>query len=178
MSEKDKSKLRSMDKALLKDSSGRYLTQSLFIEYQYDPSMAIYSIEGVDRVYKGKFYPSLKKRYLSAEDPVEYQFANQWLFDWDHWQRLQKNKWCMTHITKWRNELEILLASKGIQKVLDLAEDGNFQAAKYAADRQWIDKKRGRPSKQQAEREAAIKEALEEEFNDDASRLNIIPLKE
>lgn len=162
----------------LRIAQGRYLTQSLFIEYQYDPSMAIYSIEGVDRVYKGKFYPSLKKRYLSAEDPVEYQFANQWLFDWDHWQRLQKNKWCMTHITKWRNELEILLASKGIQKVLDLAEDGNFQAAKYAADRQWIDKKRGRPSKQQAEREAAIKEALEEEFNDDASRLNIIPLKE
>ena len=62
--------------------------------------------------------------------------------------------------------------------MLDLAEDGNFQAAKYAADRQWIDKKRGRPSKQQAEREAAIKDALEEEFNDDASRLNIIPLKE
>lgn len=146
------------------------MTQSLFIEHQYDPTFAVYTIGGEDREYKGVKYPSLKRLYLEAEDPHEWKFATDNLHDWEHWKRLQQNKWVMEHIEMWREELQVKLASIGVQAVLDLAQDGNFQAAKFAADRQW-DKKRGRPSKDDVLRRDRIDERIRNDFMEDAERV-------
>jgi len=159
------------DKKRMKDDQGRYKTQSLFLEYRYDIEHAIYTMEGEDKQYKGKTYPSLKRLYLEAEDVHEYLFATQWLYDWEHWKRLQANQWVRKQIDRWREEMEVMIASKGVQGVLDLVEDGNFQAAKFAADRQWS-KKRGRPSKQETERDKRIGERLFDEFAEDSDRVS------
>ena len=115
-----------IDKKLFKDEGGRYLTQSLFLEFGYDTDKAVFTFDGEDKEFKGKRYISLKKLYLEAEDPVEYEFATAHLYDWEHWQRICNNKALLHEISKWRDELEIKLRSKGIQKVLDLADDNNF----------------------------------------------------
>lgn len=162
------------DKSRMKDAQGRYLTQSLFLEYAYDGDTAIFTTDGEDKEYKGKTYYSLKQLYLNYEDPHEYTFATSVLYDWEHWLRLQKNKWVAKEIDRWREELEVKIASTGVQKVLDLAEDGNFQAAKFVAERQWNKRGAGRPTKAEQTRKSRIEEKIDKEFREDAERVGMI----
>lgn len=166
-----------VDRDKFKDSGGRYITQSLFLEYAYNTDMAVYTLDDFDKEYKGVTYPSLKKRFIESEDVHEYEFAKANLYNWSHWQKMLANKWCRKHIEEWREELEVAIASRGVQSILDLAQDGNFQAAKYAADRQW-NKRRGRPSKEELAKNARIEERIDEEFAEDAERVsNVIGIK-
>lgn len=163
-----------IDPANFKDSGGRWLTQSLFIDYQYDPEFAIYTLEEEDKNYKGKVYPSLKRLFIEAEDVHEYTFAKAHLGSWQQWQRMCKNKWLKSHIELWREELEVAIASRGVQSILDLAEDGNYQAAKYAADRGWSNRGRGRPSKAEIAKRDKIDDIINQEYNEDATRVGKI----
>lgn len=156
-----------------KDKGGRLLTQSLFLEINYDTDFAMFTFNDRDKLYKGKTYTSLKKLYLQEEDKHEYVFATTHLDGWNHWQRLLANKVLRKHIDEWREELEVLLISKGLQKVLDLADEGNFQAAKYIADGKW-EIRRGRPSKQELARQSKLQERIEEDFNSDFTRTDKI----
>lgn len=162
-----------IDKKLFKDSGGRLITQSLFIDFQYEEKYAVYTLEDHDKEYNGKIYPSLKRLYLDEEDVHEYTFANKHLYNWNHWKRLVNNKAIRTHIDEWRDELEIKIASKGLQRILELADSDNYQASKYLADRGW-NSRRGRPSKEELEKEKRIKERVEDEFSEDAERMNNI----
>ena len=160
------------DKSVFKDSGGRYLTQSLFLEFQYDPTFAIFTFAGEDKEYNGRKYISLKKLYLDEEDPIEYRFATKYLFDWEHWQRMNENKILRAHFDQWREELEILIRSDAIRSIRDMSADGsNFQAMKWLADRGWDKRGAGRPSKAEKERESRIKDRLDDEFNADVIRL-------
>lgn len=161
----------SIDKTKFKDVGGRFITQSLFLEYQYNTDMAVYTLDEQDKEYKGVIYPSLKRLYLQTEDVHEYEFAKAHLYSWSHWLRILDNKWCRKQIEEWREELQVAIASRGVQNILDLADGGNFQAAKYAADRQW-NKRRGRPSKAEIEKNNRIQERIDSEFEEDAERIN------
>ena len=165
-------KIKKVERKNMKDTMGKYLTQSLFLEYRYDVEKAMYTIDGEDKVHKGILYPSLKRLYLECEDVHEYNFAKKHLYDWEHWKRLCKNGWLSSHIELWREELEVMIASRGVQNILDIAEDGNFQAAKFAAERGWS-KKRGRPSKEEVMRRERIDQRISQEFDEDADRVGI-----
>lgn len=166
-----------IDKSKFKDSMGRWLTQGLFIDFQYDPTFAVYTWQDQDKEYKGVVYPSLKRLYLESEDVHEYNFATTHLGSWQQWVQMQGNKILSRHIEIWREELDLKLCSLGLQKLLDSADEGNYQAAKYLADRGW-NKKRGRPSKQDLEKERAFHKRVDDEFDEDFQRINnVIDLK-
>ena len=151
-----------VDKTKFKDSRGKYITQGLFLEDRYNTDLAVFTLDGEDKKYKGKTYPSLKKLYLKHADPVEYDFANTNLFDWDHWQRMCNNSFLRTH-DKWRRELELSLMSEGVQVMIQISSEGkSYQAAKYLADHGWVTGKKGRPSKDDVD--AKIKEMADEEL--------------
>lgn len=161
------------DKSKLKDSKGRYLTQGLFLENKYDADMAIFTYDGEDKLYKDKTYYSLKRLYLEEGDPNEYLFANTFLYDWDHWQRLCNNVIVRTHIDKWREELELRLISEGVSSLIHLAVNENsFQAAKYLADKGWDKSKVGRPSKEAIEGQLKKAAAEREEFGEGVALLS------
>lgn len=161
-----------LDKSVFRDSGGRYLTQSLFLEFQYDPTFAVFTFNGEDKEYNGKKYYSLKKLYLAEEDPVEYQFATKHLADWDHWQRMNENKALREHFDRWREELEILLRSDAVRAIRDMtAEGNNFQAMKWLADRGWDKRGAGRPSKAEKERENRIRDKIGDELMGDVLRM-------
>lgn len=67
------------DKTKMKDTQGRPLTQSLFLEPNYNVDYAYYTMDDDDKNFKGKVYPSLKRLYLEMEDPTEYEFATTYL---------------------------------------------------------------------------------------------------
>lgn len=167
----------SIDKNLLKDEKGRYLTQGLFFEVAQNPSNAVFTLDGEDKNNENnravRPLISLKKRFLEMEDPFEYEFATTWLVDWEHWQRILANKLLFRHINKWREELEIKIRSAGFQQMLDKAStDNDIQAIKYIANRGW-DIRSGRPNKSEQEKEARFQNHLEDEFKGDIIRLGI-----
>lgn len=161
-----------INKEDLKDSMGRPLTQSLFLEVGYDTDKAVFTLKDEDFFYEGHTYPSLKRLFLQCEDPTEYLFAKTHLLGWSHWQRLNNNKLLAKHFREWREELEVALRSQAILNIIDCAsEDKGFQAAKWLADRGWEKRGAGRPSKEEALREQRIAERIEDEFAGDVVRL-------
>ena len=162
-----------INKALLIDTMGRPLTQSLFLEIGYNTQYAVFTFDDDDKEYKGKVYPSLKKLYLQSEDPTEYQFAKKHLLGWKHWKRLNENAVLRVHFDEWREELEIAMRSEAILSIIDMttSDQGNFQAAKWLADRGWDKRGAGRPSKSEIDREKRINSRIGDELTADIIRM-------
>lgn len=159
---------------MLVDERGRYKTLSLFLEIAYDKD-AIFTLKGYDHVYEGKTYYSLKKLFLEASDPTEYEFATKYLADWDHWQKMCNNKLIAQHIEKWRYELELKLRAEGVQWVIKSArKKQNWLAAKFLAEKGWETRLAGRPSKDEVERELKIQADIQNEYSDDLDRIRLV----
>ena len=162
-----------VDKSKFKDKQGKFITQGIFLENNYDTSQAVYTYKDYDHTYEGVIYPSLKLLYLKEEDPTEYIFAEKHLCGWPHWKRLCANVLVRRYIDDWREELELKLRAKAIREMMALvnSEGGNFQAAKYLADRGWDKRQAGRPSKAEMEKRVAIEKHINDEFAGDVKRL-------
>lgn len=162
-----------VDKSRLVDSNGNPMTQGLFLEINYNTDLAVYTLKDYDHTYNGVVYPSLKKIYLEEEDPTEYIFAERHLLGWPHWMRMCENKALYRYISKWREELEIKLRAMAVRSLRDMcqSENGNFQAAKFLADRGWDKNRVGRPSKLELERREAVGQRVADEFTSDIKRL-------
>lgn len=153
------------------DSSGRPITQSMFLEVGYSEA-AIFTFKDNDHTYEGRVYPSLKKLYLLEEDPTEYEFASKYLLGWRHWNRLCENKLIRKEIDEWREELEMKLRSRAVKEMIKSAEKGGVQASKWLADRGWAQRGAGRPSKADVASEKALMARVDSEYSSDVIRLH------
>ena len=162
-----------VDKNKMKDSMGRPLTQSLFLEVGYNTQFAVYTLKDEDCEYEGVVYPSIKRLYLAHEDPTEYDFACTYLLGWQHWKRISRNKVFMKHISEWREELELKLRSQSVRDIIQIsASEKGFQAAKWLADKGWDKRMAGRPTKEDIEKETKIQANIAEEYMADVARLD------
>lgn len=160
-----------------KDTIGRFLTQSLFIELEFKKNTALYSLGEEDRTIKGITYPSLKRLYLELEDPTEYEFAITYFYSWPHWLRICQNIKLATFIDEWRAELEIKLRSRGIKKMIATAGSSTkdaVTASKWLSDRGWTKRKAGAPSKDEIARERKIAAGISSEVEEDRKRLKLV----
>lgn len=156
---------------LFKDDKGRWRTQSLFLENNYGGD-AMYTLKDSDYEYKGTVYKSLKQLFINEEDTVEYEFANKYLGGWQHWKRICANKLYTALVDEWREELELKLRAKGVKRLIDRAINGDsYQAEKYLADRGFLGRKAGAPSK--LEKEKGVKQTahIADEYASDLARL-------
>lgn len=154
------------------DSTGRPLTQGLFLEIGYGDA-AVFTLKEQDHELNGKTYFSLKRLYLNTNDPTEYDFATTYLLGWKHWLRLCENKALRAHIDEWREELEIKLRSQGVKQIILQATGplASVQAAKWVADRGWAVRGAGRPTKAEVERERKVQAGMTDEYSADVLRL-------
>ena len=163
-----------IDKSKFKDEKGRFLVQGLFLEDRYNADMSVFTFEDQDKLYKGKTFISLKKQYIEAGDPTEYIFANECLYNWEHWQRMCRNKVISTHIDKWRDELHLSLVADGVISLMELAREGkHYQAAKWLADGGFKKDERGRPSKEKIEGELKKRADEHQEWSEDFQLLQL-----
>lgn len=164
-----------MDKDKMIDDKGAALTQGLFLETSYgNTENVMYTLKPRDHTYKGRVLPSIKRLYLEMEDPTEYYFAYEYFLDWDHWQRIKKNKLIASHMKGWKEELEVRARAAGVRSLYDLAMDAekpNFQAAKFLADGGWDKRPAGRPSNEAVQRETRIQAKVLNEFSSDLARM-------
>lgn len=168
---------KDIDKKRLKDNMGRGLTLSLFYEFAQDKSFAVYSLMDEDRVEGDITYPSLKKLYLESMDPTGYTFAKTHLLGWKHWLKIKANKKLYeNHIVDWEDEMEVFVRSDSITSIMAQA-DNSFPAAKFLSEKGW-DKRVGRPTKDDMEREDKIVERIGDEFDEDVQRMsNVLLIK-
>ena len=155
----------------------RYRTTSLFYETIPPTSSytAIFNIKyDHDITKKGVKYISLKKLYMECYDPTEQLFVDQYLYDWGHWERLCNGGQLGPYIQSWRDELERRMVGEAIQAQIELAKNGNQNAAKWLATQGW--KKQSTKTKKQKVREA-VREKEAKEFDsfikEDAERLGL-----
>lgn len=162
-----------IDKSKFKDERGKYITQGLFLEDRYNTELAYFTFDGEDKEYKGQKFLSLKRLYLEHSDPVEYDFANTYLYDWGHWQRMCNNSLISKHIEVWREELRLKLMSDGVALLISMAEEGkSYQAAKYLTDNGWDKGEVGRPTKEAVQGELKRRADEAEEFGSDVALLD------
>lgn len=164
--------------ASLKDTMGRFRTQSLFVEYKHDQYPAPFTLKTYD--HRGRM--SMYRKYMEIGDPTEYSQAIGLLGSWAHWEALCKCTWFKPHVEQWRSELKVKFESDRYREMQDVAEKHagtpqGVQATKWLAERYSTASpkapKRGRPSK--AEKQAAIQQEIEEDqlIKEEAERLEL-----
>jgi hypothetical protein len=160
----------------LKDSIGRFRTQSLFVEHKHDKYPAPFTLKDYD--HNGGL--SMYILYMNAGDPTEYTQAISLLGSWKHWQLLTKTEWFKPIVNAWRDELRVKFESDRFAEMKDVAEEckgtpQGVQATKWLAERYSTvsNSTRGRPSK--AEKVSHLKKEAEEEqlLKEEAERLGL-----
>lgn len=153
------------------DSMGKQRSVSLFLEIEYQYDIALYSLKDVDHEVNGKIYPSIKRLYLEEADPTEYSFAMKYFLNWKHWKKVSESGTVAPHVKIWREELEQSLRSFAVQQMYKSAKEGNYQAAKWFADRSWSNRGAGRPSKAEIDSEKKFQAEMDKEYSEDSVRL-------
>jgi len=160
----------------------RWRVGSIFYELrskEVNGKPPIWTLGDYDRIVDGVTYPSLRGIYLDCEDPTEYKFAIKAFGSWKFWDRIKANKeLCRLAFDSWREELDVLLVSKGVSSVISEVGNGkgSFVAAKYLTERGWIKKKdtRGRPSKKTIANEATKMIKVKDEVELELERAELL----
>jgi hypothetical protein len=131
-----------------------------------------------DHQADGRVYKSMKKMYIEMEDVTEYDFAHAALGSYKHWERLLESPIIRPHIDQWRKELNLKLKARAMKSIIKAATEDeklSFQAMKYLADNDYLDKKgkRGRPSKEEVQAELRKEVQTNKTLLDDAARIGL-----
>ena len=104
-----------------------------------------------------KGYPSLYRLYMEKEDLTEWEFANEYLDGFEHWEMLCACNWFKPYVERWRRELELKLRARALSAIRDEATSeskNSYYANKFLLEGGWKEKSstsndrgRGRPKK-------------------------------
>lgn len=159
-----------------------YQTKGLFYETTLPDERpefgTSWTLKEKDLIVGDKTYRSMKRIYLDMEDVTEYDFAMATLGSYKHWERLVESPIIRKHIDQWRKELNLKLKARAMKAIINAAtvdEKSSFQAMKYLADNEYLDKKakRGRPSKEEVSAELRREVEINKTFKDDAERIGL-----
>lgn len=181
-----------IDKSNFYEPNG-YRTQSLFYETcpihdrgpwtQYTLKNWDHTVgehESAGRTIPAKTYISLRKRYIEMMDITEYEFANTYLLDFDHWKALAKAGWFQEYLVLWRDELEAKMKAMALKGIIGKAvseEKDALSAQKYLFDSVWLPKDKqapGRPTQKRIKEEAAKLVKDDGRIEEDMRRLGLI----
>lgn len=128
----------------------KFLTEGLFLEHCTNHDAVLYTTSTSDKRYKGKFVPSLHKLYVELEDVSEWNFANLYFGNYEHWLLVKSKPFFQEYYAAMVEELNAKLRGKAIKQMLDQVSEGEASQAtlKYLADNDYIPKaSAGRPKK-------------------------------
>jgi hypothetical protein len=167
----------------MKDIKGAWRTNSLFYEYPIAGYAPLWTVMDTDRVDPdtGITYPSLKRIYLSYEHVPgnEYDFANEIIGSWEHWNRLCKTQKFSVMINSWREELEVKVRANAVKSIIRTSTEGSSAgatAAKWLAEKGYAPT-RGRPTKAEKEGHLKQEDKIYSEIEDDLARVGLTVIK-
>lgn len=162
-----------------KNSIGAHLLKPIFFELDdAEHLQSIYTLKEYDHEFKGRVYPSLRRLYVEAEDPTEYNFATEYLDGWVHWKKLSTAVFFQPYLKEWREELEVRLRAKALARIRKRAESSDKdaqQADKILLSGGWKTPEEktqvGRPSKAKIQEEADKLFKEKSVFDEDFERI-------
>lgn len=128
------------ENAKFRDQQGRLLYSKLFYERTIPATRkkVLYTLK--DQDHEG--YPSLYQKYLEANDPTEYQFAQECFESYEHWLFLTGQAWFKPYLERFRRDLETRIRSKALKSIIAESKSGSknaFMANKYLLEKGWKD---------------------------------------
>ena len=184
-----------------KDEKGRWRTNSLFFEtfdmfqeskdgeqtwQRYTPIFTLTREHDFQIPPSSPFHgrydppliPSLRRIYLSYNDPTEFKFAQEVFHSTYHWEHLCRLEWFKPYVEEWRRMLIKKLRGVGIEKMVEVAggSDPKFalMAGKWLAEGKFGEPEtKGRPKKADVQAEVKVEAAIDKIFEDDAKRLGL-----
>ncbi len=157
-----------------KDTTGRWRTESLFMETNPDEDKYISIFTLADHDKNDRI--SMRAIYLAANDPTEYTAAMQIFGSLDCWTRLTTAPFFRPHLANWRAELQNKIKSGAVSTISSIADgtdatNTQLSAAKWLASQSWVGPnlekpQRGRPVKSHDPAEA-LREGLREQAETD-----------
>lgn len=162
-----------------RDSNGKYRTKSLFRETydkNLDPSLYLPVFVLHERDSDG--LPSLRRLYLSHNDPGEYSFAEDILGSYRHWQVLVDLQWFQPHLAEWRRALDAKVRSEAVIELVRISKSMDeakaLQAAKWLAEGSFrLPQEKGRPSTQQVDANTKLELQVKSVLQEDAERMGL-----
>lgn len=162
------------DKSIFRNELGKRYNTNLFYELnQTDMSQAIYTTKRKD--HKGYF--SLYKLYMACDDPLEHTFASTYFEDLDHWEFLANHTLLKEEVAYWRYELETKIRGEALARIrmeAKINSDKSFMCNKFLLDKGWKSKEdvgRGRPTKEDIQKEANKIFEKQSRLNEDFERI-------
>jgi len=133
-----------MAKSKFRDKMHRYRTKSLFVEASTKEAVAVGLLPmfTLSPYVKGGL-PSMRDHFIQSNDPTGYTTALAMLENWDHWQKIFRNKFFMEHLEVWQEEQAIKMRSEAIKSMhVTAVTEGSkgITAAKYIAEEGWTKK--------------------------------------
>lgn len=165
-----------------KDEKNRWRSGSLFIEkiqgaVVESGYVPLFTLREYD--YEGKL--SLKRLYMEAQDITEWKFATSVFGSYECWENLVECKWFKPHALQWRKELALklkVIALEQIKHSTDSQEIKKYQWLYETYNRDGASApKRGRPSKDEVQRELKAEMDRARTYKEDAERLGLSVVK-
>lgn len=156
-----------------KNGSGVLMTRGLFLETAASKDYILYTL----RDDESRGYPSIRRLYLETSDPTEYQFANRYFENWEHWEALCSTDWFQPYLASFRKELSVKLRAEALNSIRETARSSGreaFQANKYLLDGSWDGtnkNSKGRPSKAEISKAAHTIASDRARIEDDFERI-------
>jgi hypothetical protein len=122
------------------------------------------------REYEVDGLPSMHTMFMEDKDITGYATCMRTVGVWRHWKKMWANKKLKPHMDAWVEELEVWMMADGIKKMRNSQSPA---AAKYLVEKGW-DKKAGRPSKADINKQARAQALLDNDLADDAARIFVI----
>lgn len=147
-----------------KDVMGRWIIRGLVKELAATPEEAPYTLD------------EMRCIYVETMDPTEHAAALKLLGSWEHWQALVRSASFKLFIQRWREEMSVRIRSQAIMYIADLSvKENGFQAARWLAEKGWIEKAaKGRPKKDDVERAAREEAGVRTAVNEDGARISLL----
>lgn len=145
---------------MFKDSVNRWVTRGIFAE-----------TAGQNKDHICMTLEEGRQRFVECGDMLGISFADKYLGGYQHWKAVQNSAALKGHIAEWKEELEVRIRSKELERIAGMAGDGQFQASKFLMDRGWDKRVAGRPSNEEVERQTKVDARVAKEFQGHVSRI-------
>ncbi len=145
-----------------RNANGVHLTKALFYEKSGDKANVLYTLKDKDFTKGALHYPSLYRLYMEMEDITEFEFAERYFENWEHWMLLCSLSWFSFRAERFRHDLELKLKSQALSHIIAVSRSSTrdaYGASKYILEKGYEKKKAnnvGRPSTEQIHKQAKI----------------------
>lgn len=181
-----------LQRELMKDSKGQFLTRALFKELSTTPHIpCIFTLNDEDDEENGLY--SFRKLYISFNDPTEYDQAINILGSIDHWEALSSTDTFAPHLRSMRKQLALKMESEAFKQILNEGLTADKAAVRLTAYKSILkevqdiseetnkrkdevkpkNKGAGRPSRKEVERKLEEEAKELKRLKEDQERLTI-----